>query len=327
MRFAFGIRAVSTAPCLQFNFNHIGGIMSKKNAFAAKCREKILSIKGSHHTKEARTKTIGKFSDLVFELGFTHLKDPHDISLKNLVVYVDYRKDEGVEIRTIQNELSHLRSLLRKCGKKELADSPEASNRALGVSGGSRIGKKEPLTNDELNVAYMRSERLQRKGMGCALGLERYLGLRGNEALHALPDTLRRWLRELDSTQIIFVIAGTKGGRTRYVHIKDVGKARAAICHALDVASAQHGFLVMRKNGEAAGGLRQARGIYHTWMHRAGIKPHAARYAFACSNYVAYLGEGFSNREASLLVAADLGHGSGRGRWIRSVYTRSLRGK
>lgn len=300
--------------------------MSKKNSFAAKIREILLNNKGSHLTKEARIKTARKFSAVMFELGFTHLIGPQDISIKNLSTYVDYRKNEGVAIRTIQNELSHLRSAMRGCGKKDLADSPEASNRGLGVSGGSRIGTKEPLTNDQLSEVYKRSKRLQRVGMGCALGLERHLGLRGNEALHALPDTLRRWLRELEAMQAIVVISGTKGGRIRRVNIKDLEKARAAICHALEVACAQKGFLVTRKSGEPAGGLREARGMYHTWMHRAGISPHAARYAFACANFQAYLSEGYSQREASMLVAADLGHGSGRGRWIRSVYTRSLAG-
>ncbi|SPX19995.1 DNA-binding prophage protein [Escherichia coli] len=57
--------------------------------------------------------------------------------------------------------------------------------------------------------------------------------------------------------------------------------------------------------------------------------PHSLRYAWAQDDirrYLAqddirrYLAQGFSEKEALAMVAMDLGHGDGRGRWVKQVY-------
>ncbi len=79
---------------------------------------------------------------------------------------------------------------------------------------------------------------------------------------------------------------------------------------------------MVRKDGAPAGGLKEARSIYHSWAFRSGIEPHSARYAFAQDQQRGYIAAGFSPREALIAVSHDLGHGDGRGRWVKSVYMR-----
>jgi nuclear transport factor 2 (NTF2) superfamily protein len=57
------------------------------------------------------------------------------------------------------------------------------------------------------------------------------------------------------------------------------------------------------------------------WAFTNGKKaPHSMRYQFAQQSGEYYQAQGFSEREALALVSMDLGHGDGRGRYIRQIY-------
>ncbi len=294
--------------------------MSRRTRLYGALQGAISKMGGAHLTEEARERTALKFADVMFERGFTHLAKVEDIGGKHLRLYANVRREQNAGTRTLQNELAHLRCMIRKAGRAQVADAPELSNKALGISGGSRIGTKSALTDAELERVCALANELRRPGLAMVLTLERRLGLRGAEALHAKDDTLARWRMELKRDGRIHVISGTKGGRARFVNIRNVDAALSAIEEAFVIAKAQRGFLVVRSNGEPAGGLKQARSIYHSWVRRAGIQPHAARYAFAKEQLDAYKASGYGEREALVAVSHDLGHGDGRGRWVRSVY-------
>jgi len=296
--------------------------MSRRSEFHASIVAVMAKMGGSHLTREARERTAAKFSALMHKTGYTHLRNPTDIRGKHLRAYVAARQSDSPGIRTLQNELAHLRCVLRNVGNKALANADELSNHALGISGGSRIGTKTAMSRDDFLDFIDRAQRQGRPGMAALLCLERHLGLRGNEAIHAREDTLRRWENEIKTCGRVTVLAGTKGGRPRTVSVLDRANASVAISSALAVCAKQHGFLVIRADGSPAGGLKQARGIYHSWSHRNGIQPHSARYAFARDQLNGYVRQGFSLREALMAVSHDLGHGDGRGRWVKSVYMR-----
>jgi len=57
-------------------------------------------------------------------------------------------------------------------------------------------------------------------------------------------------------------------------------------------------------------------------MHRLGVQGHALRYAFVRARVDAYLQNGIPMAEALARTSMDLGHGDGRGRWVKSVYLR-----
>lgn len=296
--------------------------MSRRTEFQASIVAVMARLGGSHLTREARERTAAKFATLMYRAGYTHLVRPADISGKHLRAYVAARKAESPSVRTLQNELAHLRSVLRLAGRNAVAASPELTNAKLGAGGGSRLGTKTAMSNETLLTISERAERQGRPGMAAVLCLERHLGLRGNEAIHAREDTLRRWKHELRAHGRITVLAGTKGGRSRTVNIFGRMSALVAISSALNSCVNQGGFLIVRADGSPPGGLKQARRIYHSWAYRNGILPHAARYAFARDQLDDYLGRGYSPREALMAVSHDLGHGDGRGRWVKSVYMR-----
>jgi hypothetical protein len=114
------------------------------------------------------------------------------------------RTAQGVSPRTCANELSHLRAVLVQIGKAGLVRSPEYSNQALGISGGSRVGTKQPLSDPDIRAFQNRMVELGRSGVGEILELQRVLGLREAEAIRGgNPDTLARngapdWMRTSD---------------------------------------------------------------------------------------------------------------------------------
>ena len=294
--------------------------MSRKTRLLASLASTLARMGGSHLTREARRRTAEKFADSMFEQGFTHLADPQDIAGRHLRAYVHNRLKEKPAVRSVQNEMAHIRSILKVGGNRALAETPDLSNRSLGISGGSRRGTKTAMADADLNAVRELALRQNRPGLAAMLLLERYFGLRGGEAIHARSDTLARWERELAGSGRIRVIAGTKGGKPRDVQILNIGPARTALQEARLVADSQDSYLVARADGSPAGGLKEARSIYHAWCHRSGIQPHSARYAFAQDQIKARRDLGHSEREALVATSLDLGHGDGRGRWVKSVY-------
>lgn len=294
--------------------------MSRRSELQARMMAVVAAQGGSHLTRESRERTVRRFVDIVSCAGFTHLRRVQDISGKQIRSFTEARLKGGIAIRTIHNELAHLRELLRRGGRASVANAPEISNKRLGLAGASRKGTKIALPPEEYTRVRALAMQHRRPGMAALMCLERWFGLRGNEAIHARTDTLERWRLELQATGKVNVLAGTKGGRPRLVTIHNRSAAIAALEEALVVARSQGGFLVSRKDGKRASGLKSARAIYHAWAHRAGIQPHAARYAFAQDQMATYERIGYSEREALVATALDLGHGDGRGRWVRSVY-------
>lgn len=296
--------------------------MSRKTEFQSAIIAVIARLGGSHLTREARERTAIKFAEAMFQAGFTHLAKPSEIGGKHVRAFVRMRKQDGPGVRTLQNELAHIRSIIRAAGRQAVAAAPELTNAKLGIGGGSRMGAKIAMTQEQYQVVTARAEQQGRPGMASLIALERHLGLRGNEAIHARPDTLARWKGELETNGRVTVLAGTKGGRPRIVSVAKRERALNAVNRAIELVQKQGGFLVIRASGKPAGGLKEARRIYHSWAHRNGIEPHSARYAFARDQLDAYLADGYSSREALMAVSHDLGHGDGRGRWVKSVYMR-----
>ena len=105
--------------------------MSQKNTLRTSLIGRLTRAGGAHLTIEARRRTAGRFAKLMHRLGFTHLREPEQIKAKHIAAYAKARKEEGAATRTLQNELAHLRTILRLSHREQLADSAELSNAAL----------------------------------------------------------------------------------------------------------------------------------------------------------------------------------------------------
>ena len=303
--------------------------MSRKTKLSAGISAVIAKMPMSHLTREFYDRVGSSFAEFLIRTGYTHLAHPYQLCGRHFRDYVESIKspaeDLPLSIRSIQNVAACLRQIYRAAGRGAVADAPELTNSALGISGGSRRGTKSPPTPEQLVAFIANAEAQDRPGIAAMIRLAATFGLRHFEALMASEETLTRWRIELAREGAIEIVRGTKGGRSRRTRVDNVLEAIAVVDDALDVAKAQGGYLVTQKNGQPARDLRQARSIARNWCHRNGVVVHALRYAYAERRFRDLTAAGVAPREALSMLALDLGHGSGRGRWARSVYLRGLR--
>lgn len=271
---------------------------------------------GSHLTREARDRTLDRFQSRIEKAGYNQVRSVDEIAGRHIRAYIESRIKDGVSPRTMQNEMSHIRAVVRDV----IAHDPSLTNKSLGIDGGSRIGTKTAVTADELKSWTDKARELGRDGVACALEVSRELGLRSQEVIRADAEQLRIWAREVSEASRVTVIHGTKGGRVRDATVPNPGRALPALERAAAIAEDQGGYLITSANGAAAGSLESATVIYRSYAERHGIETHRCRYAYARQVYQGYRDKGYSHRESCSRLAVDLGHGDGRGRYVDSVY-------
>ncbi|CDL79336.1 integrase domain-containing protein [Xenorhabdus cabanillasii] len=272
---------------------------------------------GSFATVADRERIAWQFLNFLKDKGIK-LRQMDSLKAKYIERYIAERKANHISHRTLQNEMSALRMILRQAGKHKLAalDNPRLNYRALGIADTERKGTKTALTPAEFQAAFQQVEQKDR-GVAAVMQLAYVLGLRTKEAVEAYK-SLATWKKALENGHTaVRVVFGTKGGRPRQTVILD----RAALYHAIDYAE--------RAKAERSGRLidkptiHQAIDRYRYVVRSAGLvgkqAPHSMRYHFARQSGAHYKAQGFSEREALALVSMDLGHGDGRGRYIRQV--------
>lgn len=248
--------------------------MSQSSEFLSSMNGTISKLPGSYLTREGRESTASLFADFCARERLTHMRTVGDIHGCHFRRFIQQRLAAGLEKRTLQKNASHLRAMLKEAKCYGVANAPELSNRNLGIGGASRKGTNSPMSEEDYIRLRAHALKLGRPGIAAILRLEHCFGLRGNEGLHARLDVLDRWLREIQARGSVGIYEGTKGGRPRDVPVPDKVEAVNAILEAIEIARKQNGFLLVRANGKAAGGLDAARRIYHSWANRAGFKPH-----------------------------------------------------
>ncbi|MEQ1962745.1 integrase domain-containing protein [Xenorhabdus khoisanae] len=273
---------------------------------------------GSFATVADRERIARQFLNFLKDKGIK-LRQMDSLKVKYIERYIAERKANSISHRTLQNEMSVLRSVLVQAGKHKLADPGNArlSNRALGIVAINRKGTKTALAPAAFREIFQLVEQKDRR-VAAVMQLAYVLGLRTKEAVEAYK-SLATWKKALENGQTsVRVIFGTKGGRPRQTAILD----RAALQHAIAYAE--------REQAERGGKLidkptiTQAIDRYRYIVRSSGLvgknAPHSMRYHFAQQSGEYYTAQGFSEREALALASMDLGHGDGRGRYIRQVY-------
>lgn len=273
---------------------------------------------GSHLTRESRDRTLDRLQDRLEDAGYNNLRSVEQLAMRHIEAYVESRIEDGVSPRTMQNELSHIRSVMNP----DRAQAPEMSNKALGIDGGSRIGTKTAVTTDELKAWTDKASGLGREGIAAALEVSRQLGLRSQEVIRADAEQLRTWSREASEQSRVTVVHGTKGGRVRDTTVPTPDRTVAVLERAAAIAELQGGYLVAQADGSPAESLKSATGIYRSYTDRHGIDAHRCRYAYAREVYQHHRDQGLSHRAACSRTSVDLGHGDARGRYVSSVYLR-----
>ncbi|WP_448885233.1 integrase domain-containing protein [Citrobacter telavivensis] len=271
---------------------------------------------GSHKTVHDRIAIAGRFCEHLMELNI-QIRYVHHLKAKHIEAYIQMRLTQGIQKKTLHNETAAIRKILTQAGREKLAQSERISNKSLGLAGVSRNGTRRAITPEHYQQVA-ETARLKDAGLAAALGLARLMGLRSQEAVRC-SGSLKTWREALARGDTrLTVVLGTKGGRPRDTLIQDTGAVKQALDNAIAVAERRNGRLI------DAASLKQAMKYWRNQTLRMGLtgkySPHSLRYAWAQDDIRRYLAQGFSEKEALAMVAMDLGHGDGRGRWVKQVY-------
>lgn len=273
---------------------------------------------GSHKTVHDRIQLVQRFCERLVVQN-VQIRQVEHLKARHIEGYIRGRLAQGIAKRSLQNEMSAVRCILKQAGRDRLAQSERLNNRSLELSGTSRNGTKQAITAEHY-IHVLETARAKDPGLAAALELSRLLGLRSQEAVQS-AQSLKTWRQALDRGESrLTVVFGTKGGRPRETVILDPGAVRKALENALSVAEHRCGRLIDKPD------LRSAMKYWHSQASRAGLtgvySPHSLRYAWAQDAIHHYLAQGFCEKEALAMTAMDLGHGDGRGRYVAQVYWR-----
>lgn len=274
--------------------------------------------RGSFKTVADRSRIAERFSERIAKLNI-QIRDVKHIKTTHIEKYIHSRQAENISLRTLQNEMSAVRSIMSVAGRNKLADPnhDKLSNLALGISGANRDGTKAPISDEKL-IAIINN--IIKKDLGVALGvqLSRYLGLRTEETVQSAK-SLKTWRQALiNGNDRVRVVFGTKGGRSRDTTIFNREKVLSVLDMAIKYCDDHNGKLIDKPS------LHTAIERYRNVVREAGMTgkdaPHSLRYAYSRDAVKHHVNTGMSREEAEALVSMDLGHGDGRGRYIKQVY-------
>ncbi|EAQ6134482.1 DNA-binding protein [Salmonella enterica] len=273
---------------------------------------------GSHKMVNDRIHIVQRFDHHLRALN-VQIQRVVQIKVRHIESYINERLAQGIGKRTLQNEMASLRAVLQQAGRKQVAEHERLTNKSLGLSGASRNGTRQAITPDHYHHV-LETARAKDPGLAAALELARLMGLRSQEAVQSVQ-SLKTWKQAIERGDTrLTVVFGTKGGRPRETVILDAGAIKKALDNALTVAESRNHRLIDKPD------LKSAMDYWHNQATRIGLtgenSPHSLRYAWAQDAIHHYLARGFSKKEALAMVAMDLGHGDGRGRYVAKVYGR-----
>ncbi|WP_432735192.1 integrase domain-containing protein [Cronobacter sakazakii] len=275
---------------------------------------------GSFKTVSDRMKIADRFAERLLKLN-VQIRDIKNIKTGHIELYMKSRLSEEISRRTLQNEMSAIRALLRVAGKTFMANPAheKLSNQALGISETSRDGTKVAIPENYFRQVLTTVEKKD-EGVAYALRLSRLLGLRTEETVQSAK-SLRTWQKALSNgDEKIRVVFGTKGGRPRDTTVLDREATLSAINAALKHLKDNNGKLIDKPS------LHTAIERYRNVVREAGLTgkyaPHSLRYAYSVDVMNLHMKNGFSKEEAQALASMDLGHGDGRGHYVARVYNK-----
>lgn len=300
--------------------------MSKRNDLKHSLLSFGISAKSGYLTRDRRKTTINAFVRII-HLRYNQVRSVFQIKGRHLIYFVEQRLQEGIAVRTLQVEMSHIRQILRNAGRDWLCADRNLSNKGLGISTppGGRMGAFLPISNEKLLGSLQKRAAQNRPGVGLALLLQRTIGLRAEEAIQSSEDVLELWIRQIEQNDngrpvYLDVYRGTKNGRERSVRLFYPEMVLPIVKAAWRCAHSNGGFLITTARTRELLPLRKAVRSYSDLLRRWGMQSHAARYAFACNQYWAYRQLGYVHAEALVAVSRDLGHGDRRGDDVRRYY-------
>lgn len=310
------MKVINSHTKAKTNIKHSNQSKAKPKSLQQQLTNNARQACGAHKTVHHRQIMIKRFGYYLKDNNI-QISDMSHIKISYIERYIQIRLSQGISQRTLQNEMSAIRQTLRAADRDKLADHPRISNQALELSGASRKGTKVAISQEQYQAIYQQA--LQKSpALAATLNIAFTLGLRGEEAVQSCQ-SMKTWQKALQQGRTtLHVVFGTKGGRPRDVHIIDPQQTLQTVNNALTIMAQQNGKLIDKPS------LKQAMNYWRNSTYRLGftgkISPHSLRYAFTQEQVDQYLKQGYSESEALAKASMDLGHGDGRGKYIKQVY-------
>lgn len=264
---------------------------------------------GAHDTHEERERGLRKFAIWLRQEN-VQLRRAESIRNAHFRAYIEARKQDGLSLGSLQNIAGYLRAA---------APHLSLSNKELGIEGRCRDGKKRPCPEELFAKAC---NEIRDDGIRAAAKLQKALGLRPEEAIASGP-SLPNWRRQIIFGRSPYIVRGTKGGKPRYAELPDPWVALRVVNEAIATKDSQRSKQLVPSRT-----LRSALRKFGRICQKAGLvgvySPHSLRYSYACRLVRHFARLGFDEQEAYAAVALALGHGDGRGRYVKRVYGREL---
>lgn len=296
--------------------------MSRRTSAIQSACSAALTAGGSALTRRARVATAEKFIEFLYANN-VQVPSVKNVHVRHVLLFINDRRT-ACKPRRLTNIMSHIRQMLRAADCRQLAGNPLLTSKALQISGASRCGTNHAVT-EGADRCILDEAAKSNDYIFAAVRLQRELGLRAQEAVMSGP-SLARWEAELLHGDQVWVVAGTKGGRPRHTRPVKRESAMDAIRYATGVMK-----IAQRENLFPQTTLKQAvrryQNVWYTRLSPASEERHTShsyRYAYAQDRLLQCLSAGMSKRDALATVAMDLGHGDGRGRYIRQVYGQTI---
>lgn len=278
-------------------------------------------VVGSSKTVLQVRQQAGLLAEAISAAGFGNLKSASQIKQKHIEGAFEKLKEDH-SLRTCQNYARTLRYVLAGSGVDKSYITKTLTNEKLGIGGASRDGTKIAIPEHMFRAARAAAAGLadprRSEALPIILDLQRFGGYRIAEARIAGREAAAN-VRMLDEKSMIAIADLSKGGRPRWVNIQEENKAelRAALVAAAEIYKREGNFWPGANGRAAAGSLsRSMRAIGLKGVHSS----HSLRYAFTAGQVRKYRADGYTKKDALAKASGDLGHGDGRGDYVKQVY-------
>jgi len=242
----------------------------------------------SNHLKEACRIVEAKFG----------LQKLSNLGAKHVAAVVALWKEAHAGKRVLENKLANLRWMVRKIGKQNLMPR---SNKELGVTPGARHTRAGKIVSETTWQAIQNA--VQHPVVHAQLLLARYFGMRFEETALFRPH------KQIDGNRV-WINRGSKGGRPRFVVIRNQHQRDALAAAARAVAGAGLGLIPPEMRTFKAWADKVYEMLRSIGVGRATDTTfHDLRRTYAVERMHEILAtRGCSWEEAARVVARELGH-------------------
>lgn len=214
------------------------------------------------------------FRELAGRGGFATLPDPRNLGDRHVRAMAVIWKRDGLAAATIQTYLSFLRGLANWIGKPGLIKKPASyglSPEEYQRHDASNVDKSWSGNRIDIDAVLVDVAQYD-PHVGAMMGLIRAFGLRKKEAIMFRPfqrvvlfDATGLPPEKRKADRYVSILAGSKGGRQRYIPL-DTPERIAAIEHAQNLVAGKDSHM-----GQVGYGLKQAMRRFDYVMEKFGI--------------------------------------------------------